>query len=156
MLVYHGPGVQGWNSQLRPFDGCRARNVRKAALAGSLNSSEAGLVNGCGDDEHARAEQGGLVGLQGIKATPGRPNISAVLARVCQEHSADQEIGVVAAGAASVTWPSCRFSDAWKCVQVMPLFDGQVSQGTRMLFLSLEAALAAPASLCSAHTDLGS
>lgn len=77
--------------------------MRKAALAGSLNSSEAGLVDGCGDDEHARAERGGWVGLQGIKATPGRPNIGAVLARVCQEYSADQEIGVVAAGAASVT-----------------------------------------------------
>ena len=79
--------------------------MRKAALAGSLNSSEAGLVDGCGDDEHARAERGGLVGLPGIKATPGRPNIGAVLARVCQEFSADQEIGVVAAGAASVIWP---------------------------------------------------
>ena len=79
--------------------------MRKAALAGSLNSSEAGLVAGCGDDAHARAERGGLVGLQGIKATPGRPNIGAVLARVCQEFSADQEIGVVAAGAASVMWP---------------------------------------------------
>lgn len=99
--------------------------MRKAALAGSLNSSEAGLVDGCGDDEHARAERGGLVGLQGIKATPGRPNISAVLARVCQEYSADQEIGIVAAGAASVTRPSSRFFTAWKCEQAELLCVGQ-------------------------------
>ena len=96
--------------------------MRKAALAGSLNTSEAGLVDGCGDDEHARAERGGLVGLQGIKATPGRPNIGAVLARVCQEFSADQEIGVVAAGAASVTWPSLQVAQRLKCVRKQSSF----------------------------------
>ena len=112
--------------------------MRKAALAGSLNSSEAGLVDGCGDDEHARAERGGLVGLQGIKATPGRPNIGAVLARVCQEFSADQEIGVVAAGAASVMWPlTAHSSGAWRCLQARLFCDGQVSQVTCILSLSL-------------------
>ena len=56
------------------------------------------MVDGL-DDAEGRAEQGGLVGLQGMKASPGRPNISAVLTRVVQEYSGDQEIGVVAADA---------------------------------------------------------
>jgi hypothetical protein len=70
-------------------------------MDGSLNGNghASGLVNGGGEDAEGRAEQGGLVGLRGIKASPGRPNISAVLARTVQEYSGDQEIGVVAAGA---------------------------------------------------------
>lgn len=75
---------------------CRARNVRKHFSASDLNGS--GLVDGS-EDAEARAEQGALVGLRGMKASPGRPNISAVLARVVQEYSTEQEIGVVAAGA---------------------------------------------------------
>ena len=78
---------------------CRARNVRRSASAGSLNNGgEAGLVDGDGEAE-ARAEQGALAGLRGMRASPGRPNISAVLARMVQEYSSQQEIGVVAAGA---------------------------------------------------------
>ena len=73
--------------------------MRRAASAGSLNdSAQAGLMDGDGEAE-ARAEQGALVGLRGMRASPGRPNISAVLARVVQEYSSEQEIGVVAAGA---------------------------------------------------------
>ena len=75
---------------------CRARHVRKVSAAGDLSSH--GLVDSSGDAE-AQAEQGGLVGLRGMKASPGRPNISAVLSRVVQEYSTEQEIGVVAAGA---------------------------------------------------------
>ena len=75
--------------------------MRKLSTDGSINGNghASGLVNGGGEDAEGRAEQGGLVGLRGIKASPGRPNISAVLARTVQEYSGDQEIGVVAAGA---------------------------------------------------------
>ena len=75
---------------------CRARHVRKALSASDLNGS--GLVDSS-EDAEGQAEQGGLVGLRGMKASPGRPNISAVLSRVVQEYSTEQEIGVVAAGA---------------------------------------------------------
>ncbi|CAL5218771.1 g490 [Coccomyxa viridis] len=73
----------------------RARRVRKSSLTSELNGN--GLVDSS-EDAQAQAEQGGLVGLQGMKASPGRPNISAVLSRVVQEFSTEQEIGVVAAG----------------------------------------------------------
>jgi len=89
---------------------CRARTVKKLSSASSLNGNrQAALVDGVGDAE-GRAEQGGLVGLQGMKASPGRPNISAVLTRVVQEYSGDQEIGVVAAGASrSLSFPAFLF-----------------------------------------------
>ncbi len=111
---------------------CRARTVKKLSSASSLNGNrQAALVDGVGDAE-GRAEQGGLVGLQGMKASPGRPNISAVLTRVVQEYSGDQEIGVVAAGAShSPSVPqfySCHLCldnafmllSVYMCVQALP------------------------------------
>lgn len=44
------------------------------------------------------ATDGGAVGLPEVEATPGRPNIVALLQQICAEHAAEREIGVVAAG----------------------------------------------------------
>ena len=77
-------------------------------MTSELNGN--GLVDSS-EDAQAQAEQGGLVGLRGMKASPGRPNISAVLSRVVQEFSTEQEIGVVAAGALHDPPPHAKTSE---------------------------------------------
>ena len=72
--------------------------MTKSSSTSSMNGNGHGALVDGSEDAEARAEQGGLVGLRGMKASPGRPNISAVLSRVVQEYSTEQEIGVVAAG----------------------------------------------------------
>lgn len=65
----------------------RARHVRRLAAVGTYPV----LVNGA--DVESRAE------LPEVKATPGRPDIHALLRQICAEHESEQEIGVIAAGA---------------------------------------------------------
>lgn len=53
-------------------------------------SSESLLVEGA--DVESRAA------IPEVKASPGRPDITALLRQICAEHQSEQEIGVVAAG----------------------------------------------------------
>jgi hypothetical protein len=64
----------------------RARHVRRLAAAGSYPRLPEGA------DVESRAA------LPEVKATPGRPDIHALLRQICAEHGSEQEIGVVAAG----------------------------------------------------------
>ena len=78
----------------------RARRVRQLQAA-APGGSEEGSSSG-DDSAHAEAEleSGGYLGLKEAEVAPRRPDIPALLRALCAEHSGEQEIGVVAAGAA--------------------------------------------------------
>lgn len=77
----------------------RARSIKRAAQANASN----GLTNGAALAEMEEggsllAANGGAVELPELEATPGRPNIVALLQQICAEHADEREIGVIAAG----------------------------------------------------------
>jgi hypothetical protein len=45
------------------------------------------------------------------KAHPGRPNVGAVLASLCEQHSNERSIGVIAAGTKAILL--CSSSSSW-------------------------------------------
>ncbi|CAL8470322.1 g9864 [Coccomyxa elongata] len=62
----------------------RARSVKRMVAAGAVPVE--------GADVESRAS------IPEVKATPGRPDIHALLRQICTEHESEQEIGVIAAG----------------------------------------------------------
>lgn len=62
----------------------RARSVKRIVAAGAVPME--------GADVESRAS------IPEVKATPGRPDIHALLRQICTEHESEQEIGVIAAG----------------------------------------------------------
>jgi hypothetical protein len=94
---------------------CRARRVRAlaaAARSGAAAEEGAASSSSSSSEPDVEAESGGCVGLEEAEVTQGRPNIPALLARICKEHAAEQEIGVIVAGARSC----CCSPLAWLCM----------------------------------------
>jgi hypothetical protein len=77
----------------------RARSLRAAPRPGQASGSASCSSSDLEEGGDAAAECGGAIRLPDLAATPGRPNVEALLKQICMEHGDDREIGVVAAGA---------------------------------------------------------